>query len=127
MTGNRTYWYGIGAVDLSGHEELYGPVSARKPAWIRVAGLAAVAPNPFVTRTELSFGLTREAPVTLQLFDVASRLVRDFSGTYATGEHELVWDGRNGEGRPVPAGVHFAKFVGPDESMSRKIVRAALR
>ena len=127
VRGNRIYWYRIGALDFSGHEELYGPVSARTPAWTRVSGLAPVAPNPFVTRTEMSFGLTREAAVTLQLFDVTGRLVRDFSGVYAAGEHALAWDGRDSEGRAVPAGVYFAKFVSPDESMSRKIVRAGLR
>jgi hypothetical protein len=123
VQGGATYWYQIGAVDLAGHEDLYGPVSVTTPRFVKVAGMAPVAPNPFVRKTELRFSVPRGGAVSLQIFDVAGRRVRDLSGVFPVGNQVLEWDGRDDAGKPLPAGVYFARFAAEDVKVTRKVVR----
>ncbi len=49
----------------------------------------------------------------------------DATGMSAAGAHRLQWDGRNDAGRPVAAGVYFARLTvrgpGVDEMQTRKL------
>ena len=47
-------------------------------------------------------------PATLAIYDVSGRLVRRITGDLGAG---FVWDGRDGEGRPVPAGVYVHRVA----------------
>ena len=70
--------------------------------------LLTVAPNPFNPRTRIRFAVPRSGPVTLSLLDLRGRLVRRLAtGPLAAGEHTRVWDGTDGRGRPVSAGVYL--------------------
>ncbi|MCA9753791.1 MAG: hypothetical protein KC591_16460, partial [Gemmatimonadetes bacterium] len=76
VQGGTEYWYKLGAVSLSGQEDLYGPTAIITPPWIVVNGLAPGRPNPFTRGTTLALDLPSRGPVRLQIFDVAGRLVR---------------------------------------------------
>ncbi len=63
-------------------------------------------------------------PVRVSVFDVSGRLIREL-GTYlppGAGSVEVTWDGRNGEGLLVPAGIYFVRGTGGLEFL-RKSVR----
>jgi flagellar hook assembly protein FlgD len=51
--------------------------------------------------------LPAEATVSLRVFSVEGRLVRVLANgeRFPRGFHELAWDGRDADGRPVGAGV----------------------
>lgn len=68
------------------------------------------APNPFNPRTVLAFEVSRAADVDLSVVDARGRLVRVLvdGRRVVAGRHEVVWDGRDGRGRQVSAGVYFA-------------------
>jgi hypothetical protein len=45
------------------------------------------------------------------VFNVAGRLVRTLAdGPFAAGRHRRIWDGTDGRGNPVAAGVYFARL-----------------
>lgn len=68
-------------------------------------------PDPFNPRTTLSFSLDREGPATLRIVDLKGRRVRTLeAGRLPAGDHALVWDGRDDDGSPQPAGVYLARL-----------------
>jgi len=90
-------------------KQLEGPIGVDDtPA---AASLATrVYPNPFNPQTTLALSLPRAGHVSVKIFDVRGQLVRTLhDGQLAAGEHELVWDGRGGDGAPEASGVYFAE------------------
>ncbi|MGD9546357.1 MAG: trypsin-like peptidase domain-containing protein [Candidatus Krumholzibacteriia bacterium] len=74
--------------------------------------LHGAAPNPFNPRTVISFDLPRTAAVSLDVYDVAGRLVRRLidGETMPAGTRSAVWDGRDDGGRGAAAGVYFYRL-----------------
>lgn len=87
------------------------------------SGLAA-APNPFGTRTVLSFQLARTGRVALSIVGVDGRIVRVVpAALYAPGSHSFEWDGRDDAGRNVAPGVYFAIVRAPDGERTTRVAR----
>ena len=80
-------------------------------------------PNPFNPKTTIAFTLDRSAPVKLQVFDVAGRLVRTLvDEDLNAGTHTRTWQGRDDQGRQVASGVYLARFDHPKGVESRSMV-----
>jgi hypothetical protein len=45
-----------------------------------------------------------------EIYDLEGRLVRALAGRFPSGAQSLVWDGRDGGGRPVPGGVYLYRL-----------------
>ncbi len=76
----------------------------------RVELLAAV-PNPFNPKTTLSFRLPAEQDVRLAIYDARGRLLDELlAGTLSAGEHQVVWEGQDRQGRSMPSGVYFYRL-----------------
>ena len=72
---------------------------------------ARPSPNPARDQVRLRFSLPRAAEVRLAIFDLGGRRVRDLvSGMEPAGTHEIAWDLRDESGRPIPAGLSFARL-----------------
>ncbi|MDH4037178.1 MAG: right-handed parallel beta-helix repeat-containing protein [Candidatus Krumholzibacteria bacterium] len=79
-------------------------------------------PNPFNPTTTLAFSIKAGAHVTLTIYDVAGRRVRDLVDEQrAPGAYRVVWDGRNENGAPVSTGVYFYKLVAGAFTATRKM------
>ncbi len=71
------------------------------------------SPNPFTASTLLEF---RSEPTRVKIYDVQGRTVRTW-GDFAlstSGDirpHQIRWDGRDGQGRQLPAGLYFVEAV----------------
>lgn len=66
-------------------------------------------PNPFNPSTTISFTLAEESTVSLRIYDVAGRLVRDLipNEGLPAGKKEIVWNGTDAQGKLVSTGVYF--------------------
>src|SRR5262249_12443972 len=77
---------------------------------VRVPGetvLLAPAPNPARSRVEASYALARADAVELAVYGVDGRRVRTLrAGREEPGVHRVEWDGRDGAGHPLAAGVY---------------------
>ncbi len=74
----------------------------------------AARPNPFNPRTMLRFILAAPGPARLSLHDLGGRRLRVLvDADLPAGDHQIVWDGRDGAGRPLPSGVYMARLEGP--------------
>lgn len=104
-------------------EESATPAPVPGPSLLRVRGLV---PNPFNPRVTLQFTLDHEAPVELSVHDARGRLVRRLSDglPLEAGEHELIWDGRDGRGLFAASGVYHFRIRVPGQVQSVRGVLA---
>jgi len=77
-----------------------------------VLGLRGV-PNPFNPAAEIRFTLARELPVTVEVYDVAGRLVRRLvqAEVRSAGPQVVPWDGRDEAGRNASSGAYIARVA----------------
>ena len=82
-----------------------------------------VYPNPFNPRTTVSFDLPRATEVSLAVYDLHGRLVRNLleSTRLTAGSHQQMWDGRDGLGQTAAAGTYFYRFTAGRESRTGKL------
>ena len=87
-------------------------------------GLAALAaPNPFNPSTTLYFQLTETGEASLVIYSLAGQVVKTLipNRTLTAGIHEVSWEGRDEQGRPVAAGVYFYRLTAGDKALVRKM------
>ncbi|UCH85246.1 MAG: T9SS type A sorting domain-containing protein [Candidatus Latescibacterota bacterium] len=123
------YYYKVSAVDVHGNESAYALLGPGDATGVggesapRFTFLGQNYPNPFKPSTTVAYGLSEPGEVTLNVYDVAGRLVRVLvSGTQAPQKYRVSWDGRDASGRQVASGVYFYKLVAKDFSQTRKMV-----
>jgi hypothetical protein len=80
-------------------------------------------PNPFDSRTAISYALPARERVRLNVYDVNGRVVKSIvSGEINAGWHTVQWDGKDDAGREVTSGVYFLRFETRDIKQTRKIL-----
>ena len=63
-------------------------------------------PNPFNPVVNVQFGLPKEAPVNILIYDVAGRLISEYNvGNRSAGWHEFSWDATDMLGQAVGTGI----------------------
>jgi hypothetical protein len=69
-------------------------------------------PNPFNPVTAIRFGLPVSALVSLRIYNVLGQQVAELGGdVLGAGYHELVWDGKAGDGTAAGSGVYLCRLV----------------
>ena len=82
----------------------------------------AVRPNPSDGVTTIPYEMAMPGPMQLEVFDVTGRRVRKLEDRNRAAEYYRVrWDGLDGRGRRVGAGVYFVRFVSGDVRETRKV------
>jgi hypothetical protein len=83
-----------------------------------------ISPNPFTSSVGISYVLARPASVQADIYDVAGRHVCALASGVAqeAGRRSLVWEGRDGEGAALPAGIYFLSLHAGDARAVEKIV-----
>ncbi len=105
-----------------------GVVGAAAPAGLDPAadhaGLRlSIRPNPATAGTSVLYRLERTADVRLEVVDAAGRCVRTLeTGARPAGDRAARWDGRDADGRAVPAGVYWVRAEILGRSVTRSLV-----
>ena len=87
--------------------------------------LGANYPNPFNPTTTIPLAVPAGAKdVDLTIFNVLGQPLRQvWTGPLPAGEHELTWDGRDAQGRPVATGVYVYRLQVGEQTRTRKMVK----
>jgi hypothetical protein len=101
-----------------------GATGVSDPALSRRVALSAPRPNPFRGAARLAFSTLDRAAVVVTVHDVAGRGVAVLlDGVVEAGDHDVVWDGRGGTGRPVSSGIYFVRLSSDGaQPVTRKVV-----
>ncbi len=80
-------------------------------------------PNPFNPTTTIRFDLPKEAPVTMEVYNVLGVRVRTLLAgeTISAGRHTMMWDGRDDNGNAAPSGVYLYRVSASDFHASKKM------
>jgi len=79
-------------------------------------------PNPFNPVVNVQFGLPKEAPVKILIYDVAGRLIGDYSvGNRSAGWHEFSWNAVDMLGQDVGTGIYLLTIQAGDKLQKQKI------
>ena len=85
-------------------------------------------PNPFNPETWFPYNLAERTEVTVKIYDVSGRLVRQLNiglqepGNYQNREKAAYWDGRDASGTMVASGIYFYTFTAGDFESTRRMV-----
>ena len=111
-------------------------VSNRLRAWLRHSQserpaqtqLLSNYPNPFNPETWLPFQLAHAAEVSIEIFDVNGRPIRQLQlghlepGRYTSTTRAAYWDGRNNDGDVVASGIYFYSLYAGQFQATRRMI-----
>jgi hypothetical protein len=80
-------------------------------------------PNPFNPITTIKYVVPRPEKVSLQVYNILGQEVITLVNEWQDlGEHEVVWNSRDGFGRELPSGIYFARLRVPGIARTVKMV-----
>ncbi len=93
---------------------------------VRAFALRQCKPNPTAGATEIAFDLQAPADVSLDVHDVAGRLVANLlrSDGRPSGPSSVVWDATDQRGHDVSSGVYFIRLSVDGQAVTSKVVVA---
>ncbi|MDD2331940.1 MAG: FlgD immunoglobulin-like domain containing protein, partial [Candidatus Cloacimonetes bacterium] len=82
-----------------------------------------VQPNPFMDSVTLSYEIKTPSQVELEIYNLKGQIVgRMENESKAVGSYQVIWDGKDCQGRKVPSGIYLAKLKAGRESRTHKIM-----
>jgi hypothetical protein len=78
-------------------------------------------PNPFTQNTTISFNAKSGEQVSLKIYNVKGQIIRSWKG-FSSGSHDVIWDGRNDNGKLVSSGVYFYRLQTEGSVQMRKML-----
>jgi len=86
--------------------------------------LSAAFPNPFRNQAQIDYQLNKGGELKIWVFDQNGKLVRKlFEGTQAPGSHQLLWEGKDDEGKELSSGLYLISFQSEHFQLSRKLFK----
>ncbi len=80
------------------------------------------APNPFNSRTVISWFQLRSGPARVEVFALTGqRVAVVHREPTKAGIHRVHWDGRDDQGRPLASGVYLYRLVSDHGIQTRKL------
>ena len=80
-------------------------------------------PNPFNPATAFHYSLAKSGMIELNITDVIGRKVTTLiSGHQRSGNHNVMWTGKDRNGNQVPSGIYFYRLSFGDQSLTKKMV-----
>jgi hypothetical protein len=131
---NQNVWIGIRCVsndafvfyvdDVSVHSDGGYVVDNDDPGVpAAVTELQGNFPNPFNPETTIRYSVKDASPVNIGIYNVKGQLVKTLvNEEKASGNHGIVWDGRDNNNHAVSSGVYFYKMTAGKYSSTKKMI-----
>jgi hypothetical protein len=79
-------------------------------------------PNPFNGSTVLSFSPSVSGPVEMSVRDASGRTVWESRNHVEAGNHQIVWEARDANGRTLPSGIYLFVLKAENQTVVRKML-----
>ncbi|MCL1827266.1 MAG: T9SS type A sorting domain-containing protein, partial [Candidatus Cloacimonetes bacterium] len=80
-------------------------------------------PNPFNPTTNISFSISKESNVCIDVFNIKGQKVKSLlNEVVKAGKHTIVWDGKDNKDQSVSSGIYLYKMTTGDFSSVKKMV-----
>ncbi len=80
-------------------------------------------PNPFNPETTISFAVSQDQEIKLNIFNTKGQLVRSlYDGFEPAGKHEVSWNGKDQSGNTVSSGVYLYQLETKDSTDVRRML-----
>ncbi|MFH1680202.1 MAG: T9SS type A sorting domain-containing protein [Candidatus Eisenbacteria bacterium] len=93
---------------------------ATSPGGVSSERMLNVSPNPAGGAFTIRYGRAATGPSTIQVFDIAGRLVRVLAAPGAEGN--ALWDGKDGAGRDVAPGAYFVRVTDRNHTDTKRVI-----
>ena len=82
----------------------------------------SVFPNPISQSTTITFSIPNESSVSVKIYDMSGRLVKILAdANMQQGNHQLLWDAKDGSGMLVPSGFYLLKMNAGNYMATKKL------
>ena len=104
--------------------KITGPISnENEVAPVYATALKGNFPNPFNPETTIQYSVKENSPVSIEIFNVKGQKVRSLvNNVKEAGEHTVVWNGTDDNGRAVSSGVYYFKMNAGKYSSTKKMI-----
>ena len=80
-------------------------------------------PNPFNSRTTINFFLEKDLEIKMEINNLKGQSVRSLLyGNYHKGSHNIIWDGKDDNNKPVVSGIYIYTLFVNEESTTKKMI-----
>ncbi len=80
-------------------------------------------PNPFNPSTTISFSIPEESKIELIIYNIKGQHIKSLIKNYfQKGNHSIVWDGKDANGKQVSSGVYFYKLITNTKEYQKKML-----
>lgn len=80
-------------------------------------------PNPFNPTTKIRYSLSHPTRVSLNIYNVSGRLVRNLVNEFqGASSYEVVWDGKDNSDRSAASGVYYYSLNADKKAETRKMI-----
>ncbi|MCK4311221.1 MAG: T9SS type A sorting domain-containing protein, partial [Candidatus Cloacimonetes bacterium] len=80
-------------------------------------------PNPFNPETTINYSLKENSKVSLKVYNIKGQKVKTLvHEVLPAGEHSIVWDGSDSDGKRVVSGIYFYKLKSGDYQKINKMI-----
>lgn len=130
-TPNDYYWVQVRtaietfSAQLSYEETIYNPQTSLSSASSERATLHSLQcfPNPARQATTFKYCLTEPSVVTLAIYNILGQQVRSLvRQTERPGQKNVIWDGRDNQGRMLGTGIYFCRLQAGTCEYSQKVI-----
>lgn len=91
-----------------------------------------VYPNPFSNRIDIRWQIpyicstfnVKRSTISLCIYDVSGKMVKQFDYPTIRLSDQITWNGDDDSGRPVSAGVYFARLETRSRNITKKIIKS---
>lgn len=118
--GYSTYYFSQNSDTV----DVYQIVVGIEEHHVKLTQMHTVFPNPFWRRTDITFSISEQQRVTIQLYNALGQTVRTvFNEMLSAGTHVVTFDGTDDHGSALPAGVYFYEIQAA-EIVSGRFIKA---
>lgn len=112
-----------GFIDIYPETVLIGIPEGPDPVFPKEIVLYRNYPNPFNPSTLIKYYLPVQGKIELKVYNVLGQEVRVLErGLNSAGEHKVIWDGKNDQGKAVSSGVYIYRLVFNNKVKTNKML-----